>query len=235
MGKSRRAVCHPHSIRDVSGAEAPCHPSASAGRAVRGVPTDAEARGDKQPRMGNSGSINATRTDRPPDDCSNCDAEGPATAYCVVEEGRCLHTWFRVQPTNPTAPALCPYLLKLLRLKLLLCPLFDELYDNEATHLLNLRFWPAHGPAANNSYQIVSRTGPRVLSASHYTMTKTCIGSPSVPTATVTDALSGETCLVSWIEDDSHADICPMSLATWGWSSAQCAPGLGEPLRGWSY
>jgi hypothetical protein len=36
--------------------------------AVRDVPTDAEAWGDKQPRMGNSGSINATQTDRPPDE-----------------------------------------------------------------------------------------------------------------------------------------------------------------------
>jgi hypothetical protein len=37
-------------------------------QAVRGVPTDAEARGDKEPRMGNSGSINTTQTDRPPDE-----------------------------------------------------------------------------------------------------------------------------------------------------------------------
>ncbi len=35
---------------------------------MRGVPTDAEAWGDKQPRMGNSSSINATQTDRPPDE-----------------------------------------------------------------------------------------------------------------------------------------------------------------------
>ena len=48
--------------------------------AVRGVPTDADARGDKQPRMGNSGSINATQTDRPPDEIFQVFSRPPAQA-----------------------------------------------------------------------------------------------------------------------------------------------------------
>ena len=43
-------------------------------------------------------------------------------------------------------------------------------------------------------------------------MIKTCSGLPNGPTATDTDALSGDTCMVGWIEAGSHDDICPFSL-----------------------
>ncbi len=37
--------------------------------------------------------------------------------YSLVEEDSWLHTWFRMPPASPTALALCPAVLKLLRLK----------------------------------------------------------------------------------------------------------------------
>jgi hypothetical protein len=37
--------------------------------------------------------------------------------YGLVEEDSWLHTWFRMPPASPTALALCPAVLKLLRLK----------------------------------------------------------------------------------------------------------------------
>jgi hypothetical protein len=129
--------------------------------------------------------------------------------YCVEEEEeQWLHPWFRVHAANPPALALCPSLLKLLRLKLLLC----SIYDKETTQLLNLRIWPAHFQEIHNSYQIVSRNGPRALLACQYTMIKTCSSLPNGPTATITDALSGDTCMVGWIEAGLHDDICPFSL-----------------------
>ena len=97
--------------------------------------------------------------------------------------------------------------------KLFLSPLYDN--DN---------LWHE----IKNSYRIVSRNGPRALLASQYTMTKTCLGLPRGTTVSVTDALSGETCLVGWLEAESqdggrgwieaasHDDICPFSLAYLG-------------------
>jgi hypothetical protein len=64
------------------------------------------------------------------------DAQKYMTPYCVEEEEeQWLHPWFRVHAATPSALALCPSLLKLLLLKLLLCPI----YDKETTHFLKLR------------------------------------------------------------------------------------------------
>jgi hypothetical protein len=102
--------------------------------------------------------------------------------------------------------------------KLFLSPLYDN--DN---------LWHE----IKNSYRIVSRNGPRALLASQYTMTKTCLGLPRGTTVSVTDALSGETCLVGWLEAESqdggrgwieaasHDDICPFSLAYLGRAPAR--------------
>ena len=110
---------------------------------------------------------------------------------CRRRRGTTASSLFRV-PATPHALTFCPSQLKLLRLKLLL----SSLYDND--HLCH---------EINNSYQIVSCNGTRALSASQCTMIKTCLGMPNGTTAIVTDALSGETCLVGWIEADSPDDI----------------------------
>ena len=101
----------------------------------------------------------------PPFHVWTSDEETSMAPYCVEEEEeQWLHPWFRVHAANPPALALCPSLLKLLRLKLLLC----SIHDKETTKLLNLRIWPAHFQEIHNSYQIVSRNGPRALFAIHH-------------------------------------------------------------------
>ena len=82
----------------------------------------------------------------PPFHVWTSDEETSMAPYCVEEvEDQWLHPWFRVNSVTPHALAFCPSLLKLLRLKLFLSPLYDN--DHEI----------------HNSYQIVSRNGPRAL------------------------------------------------------------------------
>ena len=77
----------------------------------------------------------------PPFHVWTSDEETSMAPYCVEEvEDQWLHPWFRVNSVTPHALAFCPSLLKLLRLKLFLSPL----YDND--HLWH---------EINNSYQIV--------------------------------------------------------------------------------
>ena len=106
------------------------------------------------------------------------------------------------------------------------------LTNHQAALLLKQRFWPAHGPEVNNSSQIVSRNGPRALSTSHYTMTKTCSGLPSAPLAIVADALSGDACTVSWLEANLpvDCDFSPLSFARIGRAPARMV--LPRPLSG---
>jgi hypothetical protein len=135
----------------------------------------------------------------PPFNVFTSDEQTYIMPYCVEEEEeQWIHPWFRVHAATPHALAFCPSLLKLLRLKLILSPLYDN--DHEI----------------HNSYQIISRNGPRALLASHYNMIKTCLGMPNGTSAIVTDALSGDTCLVGWIEAGANDDICPFSLACIG-------------------
>ena len=90
----------------------------------------------------------------PPFHVWTSDEETSMAPYCVEEvEDQWLHPWFRVNSVTPHALAFCPSLLKLLRLKLFLSPL----YDND--HLWH---------EINNSYRIVSRNGPRALFAIHH-------------------------------------------------------------------
>ena len=90
----------------------------------------------------------------PPFHVWTSDEETSMAPYCVEEvEDQWLHPWFRVNSVTPHALAFCPSLLKLLRLKLFLSPL----YDND--HLWH---------EINNSYRIVSRNGPRALLAIHH-------------------------------------------------------------------
>ena len=53
---------------------------------------------------------------------------------------------------------------------------------------------------------------------SHYTMIKTCLGMPKAQRdiGYRHRRLSGDTCLVGWIEAGANDDICPFSLACIG-------------------
>jgi hypothetical protein len=63
----------------------------------------------------------------PPFHVWTSDEETYMAPYCVEEvEDQWLHPWFRVNSVTPHALAFCPSLLKLLRLKLFLSPLYDN-------------------------------------------------------------------------------------------------------------
>jgi hypothetical protein len=130
--------------------------------------------------------------------------------FCIEEAEQLLHTCFRMQHGFPPAILLCPFMLKLLRLKLAISP-YDDPPELQ-------RMWPCQSPAAINLYEIVSRSGPRALSESNYHLVKKCIGPPSAPASLCTDALSSETNILGWSDADpmcrvfNQAQSAPLPL-----------------------
>jgi len=109
--------------------------------------------------------------------------------HYIEEAEQWLHTSLRMSPTIPPAMALCPSLLKLMRLKLDLYPA-DHMYANP---LAPQRVWHCHpGPVAFNVYEFVKHQGKPRSSKASYHLLKRCIGPPNASSALCVDSLSGD-------------------------------------------
>ena len=127
----------------------------------------------------------------------------------VEEAEQWLHTSLRLSPTIPPAIALCPSLLKLMRMKLDLYPA-DRMYTNP---LAPQRAWHCHsGPVTINVYEIVKHQGKPRSSTASYDLLKRCIGPPNAFSALCVDALSGDVNLWRWIDADRWPN--PRTLTT---------------------